>query len=133
MGVVTNTAKTAIGASQPLGAGQSSLVLNARQALGGNIASNLGAGSACPILNEAAGLAQGIAQGDFKQAAVNAGILGAYSMPLGGAQKLAAHASYGGLAAGSAFAMGTARAEGATKCQSQAPEQKESEGSILDQ
>jgi hypothetical protein len=111
MGVVTNTAKTAIGSSQPLGAGQSSLVLNATQTLGGNMASNLGAGSACPILNESMGLAQGIAQGDFKQAAVNAGLLGAYSLPLGGAQKLAANASYGSLAAGSAFAMGAARAE----------------------
>ena len=133
MGVVTNTAKTAIGSSQPLGAGQSSLVLNATQTLEGNMASNLGAGSACPVLNESMGLAQGIAQGDFKQAAVNAGLLGAYSLPLGGAQKLAAHASYGSLAAGSAFAMGAARAEGTSKAQSSAPEQKEDEGNFLDQ
>lgn len=110
MGVVANTAKTAISGTQPLGAGQSSLVLSAKPSLEGNMASNFGAGSACPILNESMGLAQGIAQGDLKQGALNAGVLGAYSLPLGGAQKLAANAAYGGLAAGSAFAMGAARA-----------------------
>lgn len=118
MGVVTNTAKTALGSSQSLGAGSSSLVLSAAQTLEGNMASNLGAGSACPILNEAMGLAQGIGQGDFKKAAVNAGLLGAYSVPLSGSQKLAANASYGSLAAGSAFAMGATRAESASKSQS---------------
>jgi len=69
------------------------------------------------------GLAQGITQGDFKKAAVNAGLLGAYSMPMSGAQKLAAHASYGSLAAGSAFAMGASRSGVQQKADSNQPAQ----------
>jgi len=52
-------------------------------------------------------------------------------MPASGAQKLAAQASYGSLAAGSAFAMGATRASTQEKPQSSAP--IEGEGNFQDQ
>ena len=59
---------------------------------------------------------------------MNAGLLGAYSLGLGGSQKVAANAAYGGLAAGSAFAAGAARATAEEKAPVGSPEEAEDEG-----
>ena len=53
--------------------------------LGQNLASNFNLGSKCAIINECSELGSGSAQGDFKKAALNAGLLGMYSMGLQGA------------------------------------------------
>lgn len=68
-----------------------------------------------------------MAQADFAQGALNAGLLGAYALPFGATQKVAANAAYGSLAAGTAFAAGAARATAEEKAPAGSPQEADSE------